>query len=247
MNDRRDAAQPLIFNAAVGQIDHRYSMVNKGNSEAEIILYGDIGDSWFGGITAKEFADDLKALGKVNVINLRINSPGGDVFQGLTIYRLLVDHPAKIVAHIDGLAASIASVIAMAATDIRISEAGFLMVHNAWGVAIGNAEEMRTMASLLDKTTGSIRDVYVARTGNTADAVRAWMDGETWFSASEAVASGFADTVVDNLRIAARVDLSKHRFANLPTAMSAATPNADAVRERVARMKAKMTRRSIAA
>jgi ATP-dependent protease ClpP protease subunit len=230
----------------VGDIGHRYSMQAKGNAEAEIYIYGDVGDDWFGGVTAKQFADDLKALGKVDRISLRINSAGGDVFQGLTIYRLLVDHPATVVAHIDGMAASIASVIAMAATEINIAESAFLMIHNAWGFAIGNADDMRTMASLLDKTTGSIRDVYVARTGKSSDQVKKWMDAETWFTAQDAVDNGFATAISANMKLAARVDLSKHRFQKLPDAM-AATPNADSMRERLARMKAKYDRRAIAA
>jgi ATP-dependent Clp protease protease subunit len=105
---------------------------------------------------------------------------------------------------------------------------------------------MRTMASLLDKTTGSIRDVYVARTGKNADQVKKWMDAETWFSAQDAVENGFATAISSNMKLAARVDLSKHRFAKLPEAM-AATPNADALRERLGRMKAKYDRRSMAA
>ncbi|CDN52527.1 ATP-dependent Clp protease, proteolytic subunit ClpP [Neorhizobium galegae bv. officinalis bv. officinalis str. HAMBI 1141] len=237
----------LVFAAAPGEnIPHRYSMQAKGNSEAEILLYGDIGDPWFGGVTAKQFADDLKALGKVDTIHLRINSYGGDVFQGLTIYRILIDHPAKIIAHVDGVAASIASVIAMAATEINISEAGFIMIHNAWGVAIGNEGDMLTMAALLKKTTTSLRDVYVARTSNTADKVKKWMDDETWFTSDEAVANGFADKVSDNMRIAARVDLSKHRFKRPPAAL-ADTPNADLMRQRIARMKNKHARSASAA
>lgn len=229
-----------VFNAAPAVVPAGYTMKAK-DAEAEIMLYGDVGDSWFGGVTAKQFADDLKALGNVTTINLRINSPGGDVFQGLTIYRLLVDHKAKVIAHIDGLAASIASVIAMAAEEIRISEAGFLMIHNAWGVALGSADDMRTMANLLDKTTASIRDVYVARTGKTADEVSAWMDAETWFTADEAVEHGFATSVADNMRLAARVDPAKHKFMHAPAAL-AGTPNADAARERLARMKAQLDR-----
>lgn len=238
------ALEPHVFNAAPSIIPSGYSMKAKG-SEAEIMLYGDVGDSWFGGVTAKQFADDLKALGNVTTINLRINSPGGDVFQGLTIYRLLVDHKAKVIAHIDGLAASIASVIAMAAEEIRISEAGFLMIHNAWGVALGSADDMRTMAGLLDKTTASIRDVYVARTGKTTEQVSAWMDAETWFTAADAVENGFATSVADNMRLAARVDPAKHKFLHAPSAL-VGTPNRDAVRERLARMKAKLDRQRAA-
>lgn len=242
---RLRSTRPLVFNAGPVGIAPGYSMKAKGKSEAEIILYGDVGDSWFGGVTAKQFADDLKALGKVDTINLRINSAGGDVFDGLTIYRRLVDHPAKIISHIDGVAASIASVIAMAGNEIRISESGFLMIHDAWGIAIGSSADMRTMADLLETTTGSIRDVYVARTGNDDDKVKNWMSEETWFTAAEAVEFGFAETIADNLRIAARIDPEKHKFRKAPSALSA-TPNLAAVRERVARMKSQLDRRRAA-
>lgn len=119
-----------------------YRISAKAN-EADVLIYEDVGDSWFGGVSAKQFADDLKALGKVDTINLRLNSAGGDVFDGLAIYRQLVDHPARVITHIDGIAASIASVIAMAGTEIRIAEAGFLMIHDAWGMQMGNADDMR--------------------------------------------------------------------------------------------------------
>jgi ATP-dependent Clp protease protease subunit len=196
----RSSTEPMIFNASpAGDLGNRYSMKAKGNSEAEIYIYGDVGDDWFGGVTAKQFADDLKALGKVNTITVRINSYGGDVSQGLTIYRLLADHPAKVIAHIDGIAASIASVIAMAASEIHISEAAFLMIHNAWGIAIGSADDMRSTADRLDMTTGSIRDVYAARTGKGVDQIKKWMDAETWFTAADAVANGFATDIVSNV------------------------------------------------
>src|SRR6478609_6695251 len=114
-----------------------YSIKAKGTTAGEIYIYEDVGDSWFGGVTAKQFAADLKELGPVQTLDVRINSGGGDVFDGLAIYRQLVDHPAKVVSHIDGFAASIASIIAMAGDEIRISEAGFVMIHDAWGVAVG--------------------------------------------------------------------------------------------------------------
>jgi ATP-dependent Clp protease protease subunit len=222
-----------------------YSIKARGKSDAELVLYGDIGESWFGGVSAKQVNDDLKALGDVNTINVRINSAGGDVFDGLTIYRRLVDHKAKIIVHVDGLAASIASVIAMAGNEINIGESALLMVHNAWGVAIGTSDDMRTMGSLLDTTTASIRDVYVARTNNSAEKITGWMDAETWFTAAEAVDAGFASSVVDNLRMAAKFDPAKHKFRNAPAALSA-TPNLTAMRQRLAQMRAKMDRRRAA-
>lgn len=238
-------ASCLILASAADTCHGQYSMRAKSTDEVEIFLYGDIGDS-FGGVTAKQFADDLRAFGNVKTIHLRINSPGGDVFQGLTIYRLLVDHPAKVVAHIDGLAASIASVIAMAASEINISEAGFVMIHNAWGIVAGNEGDMLTMAALLRKCTDSLRDVYVARSGNTAAAIKAWMDQETWFNGAEAMSNGFADRVSDNMRLAARLDLSKHRFRNAPSAVNQ-TPSVDLLRQRLARMKSQHARSTAAA
>jgi len=135
------------------------------------------------------------------------------------------------------MAASIASVIAMAGNEIHMSESGFLMIHNAWGIAFGNADEMRTMADLLDKTTASIRDVYVARTGKAADKVKGWMDKETWFTAQEALDNGFVTEIADNMKLAARFDPSKHRgFRHAPAALSG-TPNLAAAQQRIASMK----------
>lgn len=195
-----------------------YRISAKAN-EADVLIYEDVGDSWFGGVSAKQFADDLKALGKVDTINLRLNSAGGDVFDGLAIYRQLVDHPARVITHIDGIAASIASVIAMAGTEIRIAEAGFLMIHDAWGMQMGNADDMRRMADLLHTTTGSIADVYKARTPNTPAQIKAWMAAETWFTAAEAIDNGFASVIAPNMRVAARVE-GKHKFRCVPAALA---------------------------
>lgn len=222
----------------------KYRISAKGDA-AEIYLYGDVGDSWFGGISAKQFADDLKAIGSVKKLDLRINSYGGDVFEGLAMYRLLVENSAKITVHIDGIAASIASVIAMAGDEIRIAEAGQMMIHNAWGVAIGDAETMRTTAGLLDTTSTAICDVYVSRTGRAAADIQAMMDAETWLTADEAVEFGFANSVSENLRIAAKFDPAKYKFKNAPKNL-AGTPNADALRDRLAKMKAQMTRHKAA-
>lgn len=217
----------------------------KANSAAEIFIYEDVGESWFGGVTAKQFAEDLKSLGNVTSIDLRINSAGGDVFDGLTIYRRLVDHKAKITTHIDGLAASIASVIAMAGDEIRISESGFLMIHKAWAVSVGTSDDMRTMADILDKTNVSIMDVYKARTNNSVDKLQNWMDAETWFSSAEAIENNFADAVDANMQIAARLDNSKHKFKHAPAALIE-RPNATALKQRLAQMRAKMERRRAA-
>lgn len=182
-----------------------YSMTAKGE-EAEVFIYEDVGAGWLGGVSAKQFAADLKALGSVKTINLRINSYGGEVFDGVAIYTQLKNHPARVIAHIDGVAASIASVIAMAGDEIRIAEAGFIMIHNASGGVFGEAKDMRKVADLLDTVTATIADIYEARTGQTMEAIRSYMDEETWFTSAEAVEKLFADSVVENLRIAASGD-----------------------------------------
>lgn len=196
-----------------------YKMTKQGADRAEIYLYGQIGQDWFGeGITAKRFADDLKALGKVNNIDLRVNSEGGDVFAGKAMYTLLVDHRAAIAVHVDGLAASAASLVAMAGDTIEIAEGAFVMIHNAWTWTIGDASDMRRTADLLDTVNGTIRDVYVARTKNKDADVKKWMDAETWMSGKEAVERGFADKLVENLKVAASIRDPK-LFKNLPAAL----------------------------
>lgn len=232
-----------------------YSIKAKGTTAGEIYIYEDVGEGWFGGVTAKQFATDLKALGPVQTLDVRINSGGGDVFDGLAIYRQLVDHPARVVSHIDGFAASIASVIAMAGDEIRISEAGFVMIHDAWGLAVGSAADMRQMADLLDTTSGSITDVYVARTRAQRPDVRQWMEAETWFTGAEAVEHGFADSVEENLKVAAKFDPAKHKFRHAPAALAPtpvvsavspiARPNFETASETVARMKARFGRRQL--
>jgi ATP-dependent Clp protease protease subunit len=196
-----------------------YRVVARGADRAEIYLYGVIGADWFGeGITAKKFADDLKSLGNVKTIDLRINSEGGSVFDGKAMYSLLVEHKAKIVTHIDGLAASAASFIAMAGDEIEIAEGGFVMIHNAWTMAVGDSHEMRRTADLLDTVNSTILDVYVARTKGDKGALAKMMDDETWLTADEAVKQGFATKMVGNLKVAASVS-NPSRFKKLPTAL----------------------------
>lgn len=198
-----------------------YRISAKGADRAEILIYEDVGEGWFGGVSAKQFADDLKALGAVSTIDVRINSYGGDVFDGFAMYRQLVEHKARIVVHVDGVAASIASVIAMAGDEIEIAAPGFVMVHDAWGLGVGNAAELRSVADRLETISGAIADVYVARTGKPAATVRGWMTAETWFTADEAVAAGLATKVAENAtRLAAAFNPAMHRFARMPSALA---------------------------
>jgi ATP-dependent protease ClpP protease subunit len=158
--------------------------------EATVYLYDEI--SWFWGITADDFAREVAAL-DVGRINLRINSPGGDVFDGVAIYNLLRSHRAEVHVIVDGLAASIASVIAMAGDTITMGAGTQMMVHDPHGVAIGGAEDMRSFADLLDKTAGEIAGFYTRKAGGTVAEWQAVMDAETWYTGPEAVAAGLAD------------------------------------------------------
>lgn len=196
-----------------------YRVVAAGSS-ATVYIYGPIGDTWWSdsGVSANQFRKDLAALGKVTSIDLRINSEGGDVFDGQAIYSLLVQHPATVTVHIDGLAASAASFIAMAGNVIEIAESAFVMIHNAAAVCIGGAGDMRKMADLLETTNGAIQSIYAARTKNDVADLKTWMDAETWWTGQEAFDHGFADKVVPNLAVAASVrDPSKYR--HLPAAL----------------------------
>lgn len=201
------------------------------SDEAEVLVYDDIGASFFGeGISAKQFVKDLAGI-KASLITVRINSAGGDVFDGLAIYNALRRHEAAVVTEIDGLAASIASIIALAGEEVRMADNAFFMIHDPWGMGVGNADEMRELADLLDKVGGSLANIYAEKTGMDKAEVQALMNAETWFDAEEAKAAGLVDTLVKGKKIAARADVSA--FKNTPKTLRAAvrdlsiTPVAD--------------------
>lgn len=166
----------------------------EGSKEAEVFVYGDIG-GWWDGIQAQDFAKEIAGL-DVETLNVRLNSPGGVVFDGVAIYNALAQHKAKVVATVEGIAASIASVILMAADEIRIVEGAHVMIHKPWSFTMGDAEAMRKEADILDKLEGGIIDIYEARTGADRKQLTDWVAAETWFSAKEAVDAGFADEMV---------------------------------------------------
>jgi ATP-dependent Clp protease, protease subunit len=163
--------------------------IEAAGREATVYVYDYIG--WMG-VEAEPFVRAVAAL-DVDTIHVRINSPGGDVFEGRAIANALKNHKANVVCHVDGLAASIASIIAIAGDEVRMAEGSFLMIHNPWVFAIGDANDLRELADTLDKVGASLRDTYAARSGQDPDEVQAMMDDETWMSAEEAVEMGFAD------------------------------------------------------
>lgn len=151
-------------------------------------------DWWTGeGVTAKRIASALRSIGRDAPVTVYINSPGGDMFEGMAIYNLLRDHGGEVTVKVIGLAASAASVIAMAGDRVEVARAGFLMIHNAWIGAWGNRHELREMAETLEPFDRAMGDVYAARTGASREAMQALMDAETWIGGSDAVEQGFAD------------------------------------------------------
>ena len=162
----------------------------QGGAEATLYIY-DVIDAWYG-VAAAQVAPAIAALDAATTLHLRINSPGGDVFEGRAIRTAIQQFKGKTIAHIDGLAASAATTIADAADEVEISEGGFYMIHNGWTFAIGNRHELRKSADLLDKVDAAIVADYARRTGLDAKQLADWMDAETWFSAAEAVEHGFA-------------------------------------------------------
>lgn len=163
------------------------------SDEAEVFIYGDIG-GWWGGVSAEEFAKEIAAL-DVKTLNVRLNSPGGLVFDGVAIYNTLAQHDANVIINVEGIAASIASVIAMAGDEIRIAEGSRFMIHNPWTFAMGDEEALIAEAAVLKGLKSDLIDIYTARTEQKRDDLSDWMTAETWLSARDAVDKGFADTM----------------------------------------------------
>ena len=174
-----------------------WNFKNISDSEGELTLYGDISESsWYGDtISSKKFAKDLKALGNIKNLAVRINSGGGDVFAGHAIYAMLKDHPANVTVKIDGLAASAASVIAMAGNEIIIPSSSFMMIHNPSASSRGDSKDFVKMAETLNVIKDGIVNAYIAKTGKDKETISQMMDNETWMTGEDAVREGFADKV----------------------------------------------------
>lgn len=186
-----------------------WNFKNASPERGELYLYGAISDeSWFDNdVTPAQFSRDLAALGDIKTLDVFINSPGGDVFAGQTIYNILKHYiTASVTTHIDGIAASAASIIAMAGDKIVMPENATLMIHNAWTYSAGNKDDLRKMADTLELIDTQIAEVYAARTGGTVEDMAALMDAETWMSGTEAVEKGFADELEENKKVAACAD-----------------------------------------
>tara|TARA_R110002072_G_scaffold129166_1_gene267479 strand:+ start:14213 stop:15277 length:1065 start_codon:yes stop_codon:yes gene_type:complete len=184
-----------------------YNIQNKAGETADVYIFDEIGTY---GITAQEFINDIKDL-KDTPINLRINSLGGDVFDGMAMYNVIKRREAKTTVYIEGIAASIATIIALGADEVVMAENSLFMIHNAWGGSMGEAKDMRKTADTLDKISSELIDIYRKKTGLSYEGLSAMMDEETWLNANEAFEMGFIDTISDSIKVAAKYDVSKFK------------------------------------
>jgi len=187
--------------------------------ENEILIYGPITDFDFWGegdvVTTKSIMDQLKSMEGAEEISVRINSPGGLAFEGIAIYNALVRHSARINITIDALAASAASIVAMAGDKISMSDNAAIMIHKAWSIVLGSADDLLHEAAILEKVDGNMANTYSARTKQSKEKIHEMMKAETWFNAEEAKENGFIDEVVKSKEQSkARADLSI--YSNVP-------------------------------
>jgi ATP-dependent protease ClpP protease subunit len=170
-------------------------VMNEAAQEATLYLYDVIDSYW--GITAQDVAAQLSSLDANTTVHLRINSPGGDVFEARAMATLLQEFSGKVVAHVDALAASAATTVALAADEVVMADGAYFMIHNAWSIAIGNKSDMAEMGALLAKMDTTIAADYAKKTGKSADDIAALMDAETWFTAQEALDIGMVDSIAN--------------------------------------------------
>ena len=174
---------------------------------ADIYIFDEIGAY---GLNAQSFIDEIKPF-KNAALNIHINCVGGDVFDGMAIYNVIKKRTARTTVYIEGIAASMGSVIALAGDEVIMAENSLFMIHNAWGGAMGEATEIRKTAALLDKISGEIADIYTKKTNLPYNRVKEMMDEETWLSADEAYNLGFIDSISDAIKVAAKYDVSKFK------------------------------------
>jgi len=187
-----------------------YNIKNLSESSTEVVIYDEIG-AW--GVDSKSFIEEVKQISTENIL-LRINSPGGSVIDGLSIHDAIKRMPQNVTAQIEGLAASIASIIALGANQVTMSENSLFMIHNVWGGETGGAKDMRKAADLMDKMGDRLVNIYVSKTGLDESTIRNWMDEETWFTADEAFEAGFINSVEKPIALAAKYDVQKLNYKN---------------------------------
>ena len=186
---------------------------------AELLIYDDIGEFFGMGVSAEKIVKQLADMGDdAESVTVRINSPGGDVFDGGAIYNALARTRIPVNVQIDGLAASIASVIAMAGDTITMADNAMMMIHNPWMVSMGDADILRADAGVLDQVRDGLVRIYTARTGQPEQLIQDLMAAETWMTATEALEHGFTEEVTDPVGVSNRADLAAFPYHHVPKA-----------------------------
>lgn len=220
-----------FFALRKGPTDKVVFTAQVSNGDLEILVYDVIGADFFNqGVTSASVAQAIKDAGQFNNINLRINSPGGDAFEGIAIYNILKATGKTVNVYVDGLAASAASIIAMAGK-VTMGVGAVMMIHNAMMIAYGNGNDFREAADTLDKVSGAIADIYVAATGVAKDKVQKMMDQETWMDATEAVAQGFAVGTEDSTEPQVKAEFDLSIYNNVPESLKTPVVAAEVVAE----------------
>lgn len=220
------------YNNLASEIEHEFKASTSGDA-TEITIYGDIGDSWWGeSISANDVKEALKNV-TTDTIKVHLNSPGGDAFDGITIYNQLKNHDAKVIIYVDGLAASAASIIAMAADELIMNTGSMLMIHEASTFTWGTKTDIKKTLNALEGIDKSIADIYMTRYQGERTEIETMIQNETWFTSSEAVDIGLADKVNETEEENEEVDaeefknsiLKKFRQQQAPVAASANNKN----------------------
>lgn len=200
----------MLKNRFAASSTKKWYRMEAKNDVADVFIYDEIG--WFG-VSAQEFVKDLNAL-NVKTVRLHLNTPGGSVFDGVAIYNALKQHAAKVETYIEGLAASSGSIVALAGDTVYMAENAFYMIHEPYVLAIGDSNELRKTADVLDKIRDTMVTTYIKASGSDEEQIKQWIADETWFTAEEAKAAGFVDEITEEVEAAAGYDLSV--YGNVP-------------------------------
>jgi ATP-dependent protease ClpP protease subunit len=227
-NAPRTAAQKAAARKPAAGMKPFFRAAVQSDGTLEMLVYEEIGENYWtgGGVTAKSVKQQMDDAGPYNKIVMRINSPGGDAFEGTAIHNLIRAQKKPVEVCIDGIAASSASIIAMAGDTITMGHNAMMMIHNAWSACVGDAADMRKTADTLDKVSASIAQTYVDRTGKSMDDIKALMDAETWMSADDCIKEGFATQIAkddddDNAMAMARQFKALGKLKHLPEQLKA--------------------------
>ncbi|TLS37979.1 Clp protease ClpP [Pseudalkalibacillus caeni] len=195
-------------------VENVFKAEKSDDDSHKITIYGDIGESWWGESTSAKDIEDVLNKITSGTINLHLNSPGGDVFDGIAIYNQLKNHASKVIVHVDGLAASAASIIAMAADELIMNTGSMMMIHEASTFAWGNKADFQKALNALEGIDKSIVDIYMTRFQGERSEIETMLQGETWFTSDEAVDVGLADRVNQTVEEDDDDDVDPEEFKN---------------------------------